>query len=228
MQKEGINMNKSYRISDKTMQKLLIVGSCLLAVIVIALSIAVGINQRREKNPALTSAPAGTSGGTTDGSSATVVKPNLPTIDEMTFVLPAEGVLLQVHDLQVLAYSATMEDYRIHTGIDIETEAGAAVYACASGRVDRLYNDALMGNTMVIDHGNGVQSIYRNLGDTLPEGVAVGTSVKAGQLIGAVGESAIVEIGENPHLHFELTNNGEQVNPVSYLDYAPLSEVVED
>lgn len=221
-------MNKSFRISDKTMHTVLLVGSCLLAATILVLSIAVGINQRREKNASLTSDPALTSAGVTDDSSATGVKPALPTIDEMTFVLPAEGGLLQVHDRQVLAYSATMRDYRIHTGVDIETEAGAAVYACASGTVQEIYADSLMGNSIVIDHGNGVQSIYRNLGDTLPEGVSAGASVKAGQLIGAVGESALVEVGENPHLHFELLNDGTHVDPVTYLDYALVSEQVED
>lgn len=223
MQKEGINMNQSHRITDKTMHVILLVGSCILAAAILVLSIAVGINQRRDSG-AVQSAPA----TTTDDASATNVRPVRPAIDEMTFVLPVEGGLLQVHDLQVLTYSTTMRDYRIHTGIDVETEAGAAVYACASGVVAEIGVDALMGNTIVLDHGNGVQSIYRNLSDTLPEGVVVGASVKAGQLIGAVGESAIVEVGELPHLHFELTNGGEQVDPVVYLDYAPVSEQIED
>lgn len=224
MQKEGINMNQSHRITDKTMHVILLVGSCILAVAILALSVAVSINRRRDQSTVQTSAPAAT---TVDAPAANV-RPVRPTIDEMTFILPVEGGLLQVHDLQVLTYSTTMRDYRIHTGIDVETEAGAAVYACASGVVAEVGVDALMGNTIVLDHGNGVQSIYRNLGDTLPEGLVVGASVKAGQLIGAVGESAIVEVGELPHLHFELTNGGEQVDPVTYLDYAPVSKQLED
>lgn len=221
-------MNKSFRITDKTMHVVLLVGSCILALTILVLSIVVGINQRRENDSALTSDGAVTSSGATDGSSATDVKPARPTIDEMVFALPVEGALMQVHDLQTLAYSATMQDYRIHTGIDIETEAGAAVFACASGSVAEIYTDALMGNSIVIDHGNGVRSVYRNLDDTLPERMEVGMTVASGQLIGAVGESALVEVGEHPHLHFELVNNGVPVDPVDYLSYTPVSEVVED
>ncbi len=221
--------NKSFRISDKSLHIALVVGSCLLAATILALTIAVGVSHRREKNVPVTTDPVQTlPPATTDDASSTGTKPTTPTIDTMTFVLPVEGALLQVHDLQTLAYSVTMQDYRVHSGIDIETEAGAAVNACASGTVSKIYADALMGNCIVIDHGNGVESVYRNLDDTLPEGLAVGSSVKAGQLIGAVGESAIIEIGDRPHLHFELMNNGSQVNPAEYLDYQLVSEQVED
>lgn len=231
MEKEGINMNKSPRISEKSMHITLLIGSCVLAVAILVLSIAVGINQRREQSTLQTTngsnqpvAPV----STTAGSAQTNVMPSQLTIDDLDFILPAEGALLQVHDLQALAYSVTMQDYRIHTGIDIETEGGAPVYACSNGSVSQIYADSLMGNTVVIDHDCGVQSVYRNLSDTLPEGLSVGSTVKAGQLIGSVGTSAIIEVGENPHLHFELLNNGEQIDPVKYLDYAPVSELPED
>lgn len=220
-------MNKSFKISDKSLHVALIVGSCLLALVILALSIAVTVQNRREKN-VLPSPSGSLLQSATDPLAPTDVTPGVPTIDEMIFVLPVEGGLLNVHDLATLAYSVTMQDYRVHTGIDIETADGAAVLACANGSVAEISADSLMGNTIVIDHGNGVRSIYRNLGDTLPEGITVGATVKAGQLIGAVGNSAIVEVGENSHLHFELTENGAQVDPVLYLDYAPLSEVTED
>lgn len=235
MQKEGIKMNKSFRISDKSMQIALIVGSCLLAVTILVLSIAVSANNRREKDALHTegsgttvSTPSTDNPSDPDGSSPTIVNPTKPGIDQMIFVQPVEGGLLQVHDLETLAYSVTMNDYRVHTGIDIETEAGAAVYACASGSVSEIYTDHLMGNTVVIDHGNGVQSVYCNLDDTLPEGLEVGTSVRVGQLLGAVGTSALIEVGEQPHLHFELLDNGAQVDPAAYLDYTSVSETVED
>lgn len=222
-------MNKSFKISDKSLHVALIVGSCLLALIILALSIAVTMQNRRENNALLSGAQSvSLPPAATDPLKPADALPGVPTIDEMIFVLPVEGGLLNVHDLQTLAYSVTMQDYRVHTGIDIETADGEAVLACANGSVAEISADSLMGNTIVIDHGNGVRSIYCNLGDTLPEGITVGATVKAGQLIGAVGSSAIVEVGEHPHLHFELTNNGVQVDPVTYLDYAPVSDQVED
>lgn len=222
-------MNKSYRISDKTMHVILLVGSCILAATILVLSIAVGVSRRRDDLPQTGDpTPAATPSGTSGDSSQTIVPPAKLGIDEMTFILPVEGGLLQVHDPETLAYSVTMEDYRVHTGIDIETEAGAPVYACASGVVSEIYIHPLMGNTVVLDHGNGVQSVYRNLDDTQSDTLAVGASVRAGELIGAVGDSALIEVGENPHLHFELVSDGVQVDPALYLDYMSVSETVED
>lgn len=216
-------MNQSFRISDKTIRISLIAGSVLMVVTVLILSIAVGTSRKRAE-------------GTTEASHLTVTDPRPvestapsteagttpdPTPDKAVFRLtrPVDGYLSAVHDVETLSYSITMQDYRTHTGIDIETEAGAAVVAAAAGTVSAAYEDAMMGYCIEIDHGDGYVTVYRNLADTVPDGIEVGTAVRAGQLIGAVGSSALVEQAELPHLHFELTYDGEQIDPLTYLSY---------
>ena len=75
-----------------------------------------------------------------------------------------------------------------------------------------------MGQCVAIKHGGECYTIYKNLSAELPEGTVVGATVKAGDVIGTVGESAMVEIAEEPHLHLEMTVNGLQVDPLEYLD----------
>ena len=76
-----------------------------------------------------------------------------------------------------------------------------------------------MGTTVILDHGDGLLSFYRNLSDEIADGIDVGATVYAGQKLGQVGESAIIEIAEEPHLHFELELNGRMVDPLTMLNY---------
>ena len=133
-------------------------------------------------------------------------------------MLPVSGVLQKPHDESVQVFSPTMGDYRIHLGIDIGTVAGASVSAMADGVIAQVWEDVSMGQCVAIQHGGDALSIYKNLGTALPEGTVVGATVKAGDVIGTVGESAMVEIAEEPHLHLEMTVNGLQVDPMDYLD----------
>jgi murein DD-endopeptidase MepM/ murein hydrolase activator NlpD len=71
----------------------------------------------------------------------------------------------------------------------------------------------------VIDHGDGLLSYYRNLSEELADGIEVGATVYGGQLLGTVGETAIIEIADEPHLHFELELSGKLVDPMLMLDY---------
>ena len=135
-----------------------------------------------------------------------------------SFILPVSGVLSQKHDPDMQVHSTTMNDLRVHLGIDIVTESGAAVYAAADGTVSKIWEDTLMGNCIMIKHSGDCYTIYKNLSETLPEGISEGASVRSGQLIASVGDSAMVEIGEEPHLHFEMTVADLMVDPLEYFD----------
>ncbi len=142
-----------------------------------------------------------------------------PTSDELpTFILPVKGALLKDHDASVQVYSLTMNDYRVHLGIDVVTEENAPVYAAADGKIEKIWEDVKMGYCVAVKHGGDCTTIYKNLGETLPEGIAEGVSVRSGQLIATVGNSAMIEIAEEPHLHFEMTVNGLSVDPLEYYD----------
>ena len=134
------------------------------------------------------------------------------------FLLPVYGVMQKKHDTEVQVFSPTMGDYRVHLGIDVGTAAGASVSAMADGVIAQVWEDVRMGQCVAIKHGGECYTIYKNLSAELAEGTVVGAAVKAGDVIGTVGESAMVEIAEEPHLHLEMTVNGLQVDPLEYLD----------
>ena len=136
---------------------------------------------------------------------------------ETEFLCPLSGVVSRKHDTETLVFSNTMGDWRIHTGVDITTSLGATVSCVADGTVKEVFDDAMMGKCVSVSHADGVVSIYRNLGDELADGIAAGASIAAGDAIGTVGESALCELADEPHLHFEMTVNGAPVDPLSLL-----------
>jgi len=146
-----------------------------------------------------------------------------PALDELpSLILPVKGVLSKSHDASLQVYSSTMNDYRVHLGIDVVTEENAPVYAAADGKITKIWEDVKMGYCMAIEHTGDSVTVYKNLGETLPEGIAEGASVRSGQLVATVGNSAMVEIAEEPHLHFEMTVGGLSVDPLEYYDEASL------
>ncbi len=149
------------------------------------------------------------------------------TVDEIEFSVPCEGGVLTGASLTVPVYSMTMNDHRTHTGVDIAVPLGSAVVACADGVVSGAYDDPMMGMTVTVDHGGEIVSVYRNLSDEMPSEITVGSSVSAGDVIGAVGNTALVECEEEAHLHFELTVNGEYVDPAEYIELTSVSDTFE-
>ncbi len=120
-----------------------------------------------------------------------------------TFAWPLRGWFTQ-------RYSAR------HPAVDIATAYGATVYAAGSGTVVRrgwLFTG--YGYSVIISHGNGLQTLYSHLKGPL---VSVGQWVRRGQVIGAVGSTGR---STGPHVHFEVRKNGERVNPLSYLPALP-------
>lgn len=144
------------------------------------------------------------------------------------FLLPVSGVLLSVHDSELQVFSPTMQDYRVHLGIDIGTVAGASVSAMADGTVSQIWDDVRMGRCVAIKHAGDAYTIYKNLKAEHPEGIAVGATVKTGDVIGTVGDSAMVEIATDPHLHLEMTVGGIQVDPTEYLSEDAMATLKED
>ena len=118
-----------------------------------------------------------------------------------------------------------MVDGDFHLGVDIVTEAAAPVYAAADGKVEKIWEDTLMGYCIAIKHGGGGYTIYKNLAKELPDGISEGVSVRAGQLIASVGESAMIEVADEPHLHFEMTVSDLSVDPLKYFDEQALSSL---
>lgn len=142
-----------------------------------------------------------------------------------SFSLPVSGTLTNKHDPELQVFSQTMNDYRVHLGIDIETAENAPVYAAADGKVSKIWVDTLMGYCVAVTHSGNCVTVYKNLAATLPEGISEGTTVRAGQLIATVGNSAMVEVADEPHLHFEMTVSDLAVDPLEYFDEESLKAI---
>jgi len=133
------------------------------------------------------------------------------------FVQPVIGAVGKPFEMDIPVYSMTMNDYRVHTGVDIAASVGSEVVAASSGIVCRVWSDPLMGRSVTIDHGDGIYTTYKNLADTLAAGIEAGAGVNMGQPLGLVGDTALIEIAEEPHLHFEMKVDGEYVDPFEYI-----------
>ena len=99
-----------------------------------------------------------------------------------------------------------------HKGLDMATESGSPVYAAASGSVVYSANSPTYGNYLIVDHGNGLKTLYAHCSKLLK---TKGDTVNAGEkiaLVGSTGQST------GPHLHFEIIINGINVDPKWLLD----------
>ena len=145
-----------------------------------------------------------------------------------SFSLPVSGTLTNKHDPELQVFSPTMQDYRVHLGVDIQTAESAPVYAAADGKISKIWVDTLMGYCVAIEHSGDCLTVYKNLSATLPEGIAEGVSVRSGQLIATVGNSAMVEVADEPHLHFEMTVADLAVDPLEYFDEDALKAITKN
>ena len=130
-------------------------------------------------------------------------------------VWPVSGTTLLEYSMDALAYNPTTRDWRTHEGVDLAAVSGEPVKASCAGTVAAVYEDEALGMTVVISHADGYATHYSNLAE-LPT-VSVGDSVSAGDVIGAVGETALLESGEEPHLHFAVYSGSTPVDPTEYL-----------
>ena len=130
--------------------------------------------------------------------------------------MPVDGEIIKNFSGDELVFSRTMNDWRVHRGIDIAAPLGTQVRAAAAGVVEQVYVDDMLGIVVVIGHGNGLQTLYASLQSA--EFISVGTRVNAGDIIGGVGGTAIIESLDGPHLHFEVHRNGVQIDPMSMLN----------
>lgn len=149
-----------------------------------------------------------------------------PVSTPRVYVMPTNGEVIKSYSVDLPIYSATMNDYRCHTGVDIYAEPGMPVFSFTDGVVKDIYNDPMMGVTVSVDHGDGLVSYYQNLNEQLADGIKVGTAVDAGRALGCVGETTLVELSDASHLHFEVRCDGKAADPCEYL--ATLKEAITD
>ncbi len=102
---------------------------------------------------------------------------------------------------------------RMHEGIDIGAPVGTAIRAADAGVVISAKYISGYGNTVILDHGNGINTLYGHASELL---VVVGQTVEKNELIARVGRTGSTT---GSCLHFEVRRNGQPIDPLPYLNY---------
>ena len=227
-------MWKKWKESEffRKMKQVRVNRAVYLSAVVILLSLAVVLAITAATNRAnkdITEPPAVTTPSTPDSTP----KPDdsQPTIKDETppeLALPVTGKLIEKHSVDTQVFSPTLNEWRVHLGVDIATAENAAVTAAAAGRVKAVWEDPLMGWCVALTHSGDCVTVYKNLAADVADGITAGAEVQKGQLLGHVGDSAMTEIAADPHLHMEMTVKGLAVDPLEYFSEAVVKSLSED
>ena len=231
-------MWKKWKESEffRKMKQISVNRAVYLSAVVILLSLAVVLAITAATNRAKKGEPDESTADTTvtepqtepvtqepDDTQPTVKEESVPELS-----LPVSGKLTQKHSVDVQVFSPTLGEWRTHLGIDIATKEGAPVCAVAAGKVAEIWEDPLMGWCVALTHSGDCVTVYKNLAKELAEGLSKGAEVKRGQLLGYVGDTAMIEIAQDPHLHMEMTVKGLAVDPLEYFSAAVIKSLSED
>lgn len=137
-------------------------------------------------------------------------------MEETKIVAPLAGETIATFSLEELQFNETVGDWRLHDAVDIAAVAGTPVVAAQSGTVVSLETGGTLGNVITISHADGYETVYASLEEHFL--VEVGDSVNAGQEIGTVGNTSITESALGAHLHFAVRQDGNAIDPLSYLN----------
>ena len=140
---------------------------------------------------------------------------SIPASTSAAMMLPLMGNISLDYAEDKLVYSKTLEQWTTHNGIDIKAKEGSVVKAALDGVVSQIKKDETLGIVITLDHANGLQTKYANL--STDEMVKIGKEVKKGDAISGVGEGTGFEMVEGPHLHFEILQDGKNIDPKSFL-----------
>lgn len=199
--------------NDKKNLRVFYLTLAVIITVVAVLVIAVTVARRSTYDVGGTDTPSSSNTDNSDQNASLGDNESLP-----TFCPPLAECSLDIDFSDtVLVFSQTMNDYRTHMGIDLGAQLGDSVMAVADGIITNIWNDPFMGTCVSIEHKGNAVSYYKNLDPVVKEGIVIGASVKAGDVIGAVGESAMNEIAQEPHLHLEMKVNDKHVNPRDHI-----------
>ena len=134
---------------------------------------------------------------------------------QLLFVKPIEGKIIKSYSNKELLYSKTLETWKTHEGIDIQCNINDNIVACEEGIIEKIYNDSLYGNTIIIEHEKGYKTIYSNVLSKLK----VKDKVNKNQILGKVDDSGIIESKDESHIHFMMIYNNEIINPKSMIKF---------
>ncbi|MDD3283240.1 MAG: M23 family metallopeptidase [Candidatus Cloacimonetes bacterium] len=132
-----------------------------------------------------------------------------PIEGDIPSIYPTFGRISDHYGTRIHPITKNME---FHYGIDFANETGTPIYASAAGIVLHASYLSGYGKRIVLDHGNGYQSVYAHLYSSK---VKKGDVVKKGQIIALMGNSGL---STGPHLHYEVHYHDRKMNPANYLN----------
>ena len=112
-------------------------------------------------------------------------------------------------------YSSHLGEWYYNPGLTLAVPQGTAVHAAWAGRVLSVSNQPLMGLTVAVDDGGGMETVYGHLGQA---DVAAGNAVSQGTVIGTVGGPSLYSRQPDAHLDFQVWQGSQSVNPENYLN----------
>ena len=152
---------------------------------------------------------------TTTSAAKTVIASEMqPETAQEEMLWPVQGLIQTAFAADTLVYRTTLGEWSVHPALDIQAAQGESVSAVMKGRVESVREERLLGHMVVMLHEDGWRSLYASL-DTVA--VKVGDTLQAGDPLGTVGDSALEEVRQGPHLHFVLEKDGAAVDPMDYL-----------
>ncbi len=129
------------------------------------------------------------------------------------YILPLNSKVVKDYSDGDMVYSATMDDWRTHNGIDVGGNIGDNVIAVQDGKVLEVTSDELWGDTVTIQHGNGLKVKYCGVKSTLK----AEADIEQGQVIGTLVAIPLEEKDGN-HIHLETEVDGTLADPVKVLN----------
>lgn len=142
-------------------------------------------------------------------------EPEEPVVKPITFIMPVENASSIGEYSETMVFNSTLNRYSTHLAMDFIADEGTSVLAVYDGTVSDVTTSLLQGTTVTIDHGNGLFTVYNSLADG--DKVTVGQSVKQGDVIGEVSVTNRQEYKLGAHLHFEVIEDGANIDPSKYL-----------
>ena len=141
---------------------------------------------------------------------------NQPTVSVIIFDMPVSGgSVIKDYVGASVVYNQTLGLYSGHKAIDFGAEEGAQVVCVYDGVIESVEISKVNGTSVTINHGNGLKSVYNSIEalDSLQQGA----TIYKGEVLGYVSTNNKTEHLDGAHLHFEVWENGEKVDPNKYL-----------
>ena len=180
---------------------------CMIGLMVVALGITIGVAAGTENTEINLDSSA-------NNPVISVANPEV-----LSFCLPMENpTIVKDYSGSELMWNSTLAWWEAHEGMDLTSDS-SLVFAIADGEVMSVTEDSLDGTKVVIKHSNGLESVYSSLSNELK--IKVGDKVKKGDQIGNASDSAGSESLTGSHLHLELIEDGNKIDPNNYLELQP-------